>query len=182
MAKRKKRPRVLDAYRADVSRALARVLSIASLLVLLGSVLCGSSLVALHEEGVPIAFGRRPSVAFVVPAPPVSSTPWLMGLGGLALVIAGTGTAIVGLRRILADERYVILRSDGALFVRGRERRVVKWRNVEDVGHEDGALVFHCHDGTALTIGGEWGGVTVPELARRVAQVRRRALLGLTGR
>lgn len=179
MAKRKKRPRVLDAYRADVSRALGRVLALGALLVLLGSLLCGSALVALRLEGAPVLVGRRPSVTGVLPTPDVSATPWALGLGGLLLVIAGTGTAVLGLRHILAEERYVLLRSDGALFVRGKERRVVKWRNVEDVRHEDGALVFHCHDGTALSVDGQWGGVTPSELARRAGQIRRRALMGL---
>lgn len=177
--KKKRRPRVLDAYRADVSATLARVLGLAAALVLTGSIAAGSGIVSLRMDGVPVAFGRRPSVTGVVPYVPASSTAWALGALGLTLVIAGGAVAVLGLRRILREERYVLLRSDGALFVRGKARRVVKWRDVEDVRHEDGALVFHCHDGTALTIDGAWGGVSLDELARRAAQLRRRALFGL---
>ncbi len=176
----KRRPKVLDAYRADVTRKLGRALGLAALLVLGGSMLSGSALVALRMEGVPVTLGRRPATLVLLESSAPSALPWALGAAGLALVFAGITTAAVGLRRIVAEERYVLLRSDGALFVDGSARRVVKWRNVESVVHEDGQLVFVCHDGSALTIEGEWGGVALPELARRAAQVRRRALFGLT--
>ena len=171
---------MLDAYRADVTRKLGRALGLAALLVLGGSLLSGSALVALRMEGVPVSLGRRPATLGLVDSSAPSALTWALGAAGLLLVFAGIATAGIGLRRIVAEERYVLLRSDGALFVDGEERRIVKWRNVESVVHEDGQLVFQCHDGSALTIEGEWGGVALPELARRVAQVRRRALFGLT--
>lgn len=169
---------MLDWYRVDVRARLTRVLTTAALLVLLGSLACGSGIVAARLEGVPIALGRRSATVEISP-PATSSTPWLLGVLGIALVVAGAASAVLGLRRMLREERYLLLRSDGALFVRGRRRRLLKWRNVEEVVHEDGALVFRRHDGTALTIAEAWGGVSQEELARRAAQVRRRALFGL---
>ena len=180
--RRERKGRVLDAYRVDVSRALSRVLGLAATLVLLGSMATGSALVMARVEGVPITLGRRTDVGVasqhrVGTAPSATS----IGLGalGLLLVLGGAGAAMVGLRRVLREERYLLLRSDGALFVQGRRRRLVKWQDVEDVHHEGRELVFVCHDGLSLTIEERYGGVTLPELARRAASLRRKALFGL---
>jgi hypothetical protein len=175
---------VLDAYRADVSRSLARVLGAAALLVLLGSFAAGSALVEARLEGVPVMVGRRPAMIGEpardnVAAPSPSALSIALGLGGLVLVVLGAGTAILGLRHVLREERYLLLRRDGAVFVRGDVRRLVAWDRVEDVVAEDGQLVLRCHDGTALTVDERWSGVSVAELARRAARLRRRALMGL---
>lgn len=177
---RRLKPRVIDAYRADVSRVLSRVLGAAALLVLLGSFAAGSALVQARLDGGLVVVGRRPSMIGVIDeARSVSTTAWSLGLLGLVLVMSGAGTAIIGLRHVLREERYLLLRKDGAVFVRGKARRVVKWRDVEDVVSEDGQLVLRCHDGTELTVDERWSGVSVPELAKRAAQLRRRALMGL---
>jgi len=173
---------VLDAYRVDVSRALSRVIGLAAALVLLGSMATGSALVMARLEGVPISMGRRTDVAIgsqTQPGASPSASPLGLGALGLFFVLAGAGTAIVGLRRVLREERYLLLRSDGALFVQGRRRRLVKWQDVEDVRHDGRELVFVCHDGRELTIEERYGGVSLPELARRAASLRRKALFGL---
>jgi hypothetical protein len=179
--KKRKKPVVFDAYRADVSRALAWVLGIAAALVLVGSFASGSAVVAARLEGIPIFAGRNlqmeGAVAMGSPAP--SSTPFFLGVLGLCLIAGGAGTAILGLRHVLREERYLLLRKDGALFVRGNERSLVRWRDVEDVIHEDGQLVFVCHDGRALTVDERYGGVSGKDLAKRAAQLRRRAVFGL---
>ncbi len=179
--KKRKKPVVFDAYRADVSRALAWVLGVAAALVLVGSFASGSAVVAARLEGIPIFAGRNlqmeGAVAMGSPAP--SSTPFFLGVLGLCLIAGGAGTAILGLRHVLREERYLLLRKDGALFVRGNERSLVRWRDVEDVIHEDGQLVFVCHDGRALTVDERYGGVSGKDLAKRAAQLRRRAVFGL---
>lgn len=175
---------MLDAYRVDVSRALSRVLGLAAALVLVGSMATGAALVLARLEGVPITVGRRPDVAIATQAQPSvapSASPLGLGALGLLFVLGGAATAIVGLRRVLREERYLLLRSDGALFVQGRRRRLVKWQDVEDVRHEGRELVFLCHDGRALSIEERYGGVSLPELARRAALLRRKALFGLLG-
>lgn len=182
--KKRKKPVVFDAYRADVSRALAWVLGAAALLVLVGSFVSGSAVVTARLEGVPIFVGRRPhqmegATAMVAPVRAPSSTPFFLGILGLCLIAGGASTAILGLRHVLREERYLLLRKDGALFVRGNERSLVRWRDVEDVIHEDGQLVFVCHDGRALTVDERYGGVSGQDLAKRAAQLRRRAVFGL---
>lgn len=174
---------MLDAYRVDVSRALSRVLGLAAALVLIGSMITGTALVMARLEGVPIALGRRANVGLVSQAQhriSPSASPLGLGALGLLVVLGGAATAIVGLRRVLREERYLLLRSDGAVFVQGRRRRLVKWQDVEDVRHHEGReLVFHCHDGRELSIEERYGGVSLPELARRAASLRRKALFGL---
>lgn len=173
---------MLDAYRVDVSRALSRVLGLAAALVLVGSMATGAALVLARLEGVPIAVGPRADLALASqhrPSLSPSASPLGLGALGLFFVLGGAGTAIVGLRRVLREERYLLLRSDGALFVQGRRRRLVRWQDVQDVRHEGRELVFHCHDGRVLSIEERYGGVSLPELARRVASLRRKALFGL---
>lgn len=179
--KKRKKPVVFDAYRADVSRALAWVLGVAAALVLVGSFASGSAVVAARLEGIPIFAGRNLQMegAVAMGSPSPSSTPFFLGVLGLCLIAGGAGTAILGLRHVLREERYLLLRKDGALFVRGNERSLVRWRDVEDVIHEDGQLVFVCHDGRALTVDERYGGVSGKDLAKRAAQLRRRAVFGL---
>lgn len=183
--RKKKRRVVLDAYRADVSHALARVLGLAALLVVIGSFTSGSALVVARLEGMPVVLGARATmIEGAVPMVRAASTersglPTWLGVIGLLFVAGGAATAILGLRHVLREERYLLLRKDGALFVRGKDKSLVRWSDVEDVIHEDGQLVFVRHDGSALFIDESWGGVSLPELAKRAAQLRRRALFGL---
>ena len=110
------------------------------------------------------------------------ATSWLdLWPGALGLVLVATGAifAIVGLRRVLDEESYLALRSDGALFVRGGERRLVAWSDVEDVLTEHGHLVLLAHDGTKAEIDAVFSGRPIEDVVRVAREVRRKALFGL---
>lgn len=102
-----------------------------------------------------------------------------LGAAGLALVIAGGLIAIVGLRRVLAEDRYLALRTDGVYFQDGARGSLLPWEDVEAIGVDDRALVFERHDGGRWIRPERLAGIEPEALAVRAREVRRKALFGL---
>lgn len=105
------------------------------------------------------------------------------GLLGIGCVVLGGAVAIVGVTRALSEERYLALRVDGALFVDGPRRWIVRWEEVEDVRHAAGedAIVFLRRQGEPRVLALRFAGASNVEIARRAAALRRKALFGLLG-
>lgn len=183
-ARTRRRPYVAAAFRVDASHRLGRVLAAGASLVLAGSVLSAAGMLVAHGRG---PLGAVPPAARHLASPTDAlghalPTSWLElwpGIVGLALVAAGALSAILGLRRVLDEEAYLALRSDGALFVRGGERRLVRWGDVEDVRAERGHVVLVGHDGTATEIDAVYSGRPIEDVVRVARDVRRKALFGL---
>lgn len=101
-------PAILAFYRADASRTIRRVLGVGAALVTTGALVM--------------------VVSFLTRVAP----DWRMGAAtlGVACVIAGGLTTVIGMQRALADDACVVVRSDGiSLQLRGIETLVV-WPDI----------------------------------------------------
>jgi len=147
--------RVVEWYRVDIARRMLAVLVPSAALLLAGSLLA--------------------SHAFVIGDLPTSSA--MLGVGGLLLVIVGPLAAIIGLRRLLTAEDYLIVRTDGVLHHVGDRQMHVRWEDLEAVRWEPES------DGIELRGGGErfvvherFSGIRNRALAERLEEVRRKAI------
>lgn len=180
---------IVEHYRLDPSAALRRSLGWGMLIVTLGSLIVASALlVARLEAGRPLpALGSdaifRGGEVTADGAPverPVALELALVAIG-LSCITAGGAVAIVGLRRVLSEESYLALRTDGAYYRARGERDLLPWDEVEGVrwDPERRAVVFERHDGRAWVRAERFAGIEGEALAKRAAEVRRKALFGL---
>lgn len=185
--------RVVAHFRVDASARLRRALALGAVIVTVGALVMASAMVVARVHGRSTSLlARRASdglfaaevdaqgVPVAHPSAPLEAA---LGLLGLACVVLGGATTIVGLKRVLAEEAYLALRTDGAYFRRGKERSLVRWDEVEQVRWDTtlGVLRFERHDGSAWTRAERFADVDGHALARRAAEVRRKALFGLLG-
>lgn len=114
----------------------------------------------LREEGAP-----RPSalVAF-----------------GAVLCLLSPFVFAFGLRRSLDNDHYLLLRSDGIARRDDGKVTVIPWDDVEDASVDrEGRLVVHLKDDSVQVWEERFVGVTTPELAQKVKEIRRKAVWGL---
>lgn len=154
MSPKRRRPRMLEWYRADRTQRIQRVLVLASVLVMVGAVVAATAI----RWGQGLAFA------------------------GLFLVGAGGASAIFGLRREMMEERWLALRTDGLVYARGGRTRRMPWRFVDDVRVEGPTLVIVLRSGKRIEIRDRFAGTTRLALSERIAQTRRRSELGLLRR
>jgi len=106
-----------------------------------------------------------------------------MGLGlgaiGLTFMTLGGLYAILQLRRILSEEQYLALRTDGALFRDGDALSLLRWEDVESVRADGDRVVFVRHDGAEWIRAERFADTDAEALAERAAEIRRKALFGL---
>lgn len=182
---------LVEHYRLDASRALSRVLGAGAAIVTLGAFLMAVAILLPRLDArapMPVA-STGPAILRVGAVnedgtPIVSNTiGWEIGLGllGLFSIAAGAGTTIVGLRRVLTEESYLALRTDGAYFRHAKERSLLPWHEVEAVRWDAaaGAVLFVRHDGSEWARAERYAGIEGEQLAKRCAEVRRKALFGL---
>lgn len=177
---------IVEHYRLDASVALGRALGWASLIVTVGSVVMAVAILLPRLDGTHAPPGDAVFRGGEVTAEgrPVHRPVGLelaLGALGLACIATGGAVAIVGLRRVLSEESYLALRTDGAYFRCGAERALVRWDDVEEVRWDEDAreVRFERHDGTAWVRAERYAGIEGAELAKRAADVRRKALFGL---
>ncbi len=153
-------PFVVEWYRPSQRRAIVRVVLLASTLVTVGGLTLSLSLRATAGE---------PSLAAVAAV-----------LGGLA-VLAGPLVATLGLMRILVDDEYLLLRSDGVVLVRGRAQTFVAWSDLSGAmpAAEVGGVALQRTVGPPLIVRGPFDDLDPATLARRLNHVRRKALMNL---
>lgn len=194
---------IVEWFRLDASRRIVRSLALGASIMLLGSIVSAAGLVMSRGSlPHPVVAARRDSLArdpaidphtgATISGPgaasrPAGASPLLeltTGLVALGCLVGGGLTAILGLRRVLAEESYLALRHDGALFVHGDEERFVAWEDVEDVRWDAStdALLFVSHDGEAVPLVARFADVANEEIAKRARAVRRRAVFGLLPR
>ncbi|MGE0784609.1 MAG: hypothetical protein AB7S26_02900 [Sandaracinaceae bacterium] len=171
--------RIVDHFRVDTSRELFTGLAIGAVLMTLGSFVIGAALAAdLRAGGHALGLAHEAALTSGVPGRgPLGLA--MIGLG-LLLIAIGGGGAILRLNRGLRDERYLALRTDGAYLRLGERRELLCWEDTEAVRFEPGrGVVFTQHDGEEWVVAERFGGLDGPALARRAAEVRRKALFGL---
>lgn len=170
---------------------MKRSLGLGAAIVSVGALIVGIALALprLDREHPAPLWPRRAGMVVEVDASgnPIErpSKPLETGLAllGLACITAGGATTIVGLRRVLSEESYLALRTDGAYFRRGAEASLVAWDEVEEVRWDADAreLRFERHDGSAWVRPERFADIDGATLAKRAAEVRRKALFGLLG-
>lgn len=187
---------IVEHYRLDAGWRLIGALLLGSLVMTLGSLsIAGAQALTHLDQDRPVHarafYPTRPSDGLMRAGQVhADGTPvvhrWavyeaLLGVLGLGLIFVGGGAAILRLNRVLSEERYLALRTDGAYLRLGDARELLKWEQVADVrwDAEREALVFELHDGEEWIRAERYAGVDGPTLAERVRRVRRKALFGL---
>ncbi|HJL18638.1 MAG TPA: hypothetical protein RMH99_23455 [Sandaracinaceae bacterium LLY-WYZ-13_1] len=186
---------IVEHYRLDPTRQLWSALGLGSLVMAIGSLVAASALFLSRSDAERPVHARAMRMGVgdgVVRVGQVTedgapvrrgSMWWELGLGalGIASICAGGGVAIVRLNRVLREERYLALRTDGAYFQAGDERALVKWEDVATVRWDEpsAAVLFERHDGEPWRRAERYAGIDGPGLAKRAAEVRRKALFGL---
>lgn len=169
---------IVEWYRFDASRRIAKILIIAATGMAMGAV----AIARLSVSTSPYLWGR-PSAARmpVLFGFATFSDPnfWVGSFGLLLVTLAGL-VAVLGLQRVLSEENYLALRVDGALFQCGEARRFWSWADTQEIVHDPArGVVLISSSGEEWTISQRFAGVDHRELAKRAAAVRRRALFGL---
>lgn len=184
---------IVEHFRIDPSRRLIRAMVTGSLVMALGSLAVAAALAFTHLDTTRPVHGRasRPTDGLMRGAPVTADgTPierdWmiyelLLGTLGLGCIVLGGGSTIVLLNRVLREERYLALRTDGAYLRLGDERELLRWEDVGGVrwDPERRVVAFELHDGSEWTRAERYAGIDGAELARRASDVRRKALFGL---
>jgi len=151
--------RILDWYRADPAARMRRVLIIGSATLTLGGVVIAVSFLTRQPRAV-----RVDAV-----------------LAGIALVAGGAAFTSAGMQRILREDAYVAIRTDGVALRSGGRDATVLWDELErarwDAARAE--LVLERRDGAAHAVPAPFAGIDGPALAERIEHERRRAALGL---
>lgn len=150
----------------DASGQLVRVLLPAALVMAAGSVVTG------------VGFGNATLEVLM------STWYWRVPatVGGLGLVIAAGLRAIWGLRRLLSEDSYIALRTDGLVVVDpGGGTTQVAWDDLAECRLDEGgdALRLELRDGEVMRVHARFSGIEPAALARRVEHLRRRTAFGL---
>jgi hypothetical protein len=154
---------MLEYYRVDSMRRMLRALIIGPSLLAAGSVILALALVvAKHSEP-----GR-----------------WALVAVGSVCTVGGPIFLIASLHRILREEAYLALRTDGVLYHRGAERELLAWDTLEKVRWDPEASVLRLErrTGDPWLIAERFAGIDGPALAKRMEDVRRKASFGLLDR
>jgi hypothetical protein len=184
---------IVQHFRLDPSRKIKGALGIAAGLVTVGALCVAAALMIGRADPRRAALARAPRSTASAPlfrgtpvtasgAPiDVDPSPVELALlaGGILLIVSGGASAIVGLRRVMTEETYLALRTDGALYRAGRERSFVAWDEVEEVTWDGSAVLFVRHDGSAWARSERFADIDGIGLAKCAADVRRKALFGL---
>jgi hypothetical protein len=104
-------------------------------------------------------------------------------VAGFVLVAGGAIYTMIAMQRILRDETYLALRTDGiAIRLAGRET-IVGWDELSEARWDParGELVLERTDGAALSISQRFARATGPELCARISQTKRRAAMNMLG-
>jgi len=150
---------ILAHWRLDQRRGFTRVLGQGALLVAIGCAVVGAGL-----------FFRARGVGH-----------WAIPLG-VFIVAAGPLRAIIGMHRLLVVETYLAVRADALVWSAGTGAPLeLPWDALRAVAWDEAraAVVVEPREGEPLLLAQRFDGVTGPELARRLEQVRKRAALGL---
>jgi hypothetical protein len=183
--------RIVEHHRLDPSGPVRRSLGLGAAIVSVGALVVGLALALprLTGERAGSVWPQRAGAVMQVDVhgnpvePPERPLQTALALLGLACITLGGGTTIVGLRRVLSDESYLALRTDGAYFRRGPDASLIAWDDVEEVRWDAtvGAVRFERHDGSVWLRPERYADIDGATLAKRAAEIRRKALFGLLG-
>ena len=104
----------------------------------------------------------------------------LAALGGVLSTISGALVALLGMLRLLsADPIWLLVRLDGLVYHTDQEEVFVPWQGLTGARSEPPGLVLEREGGAPLLIPHRFMGTTGPELAARLLELQRQALMGV---
>jgi len=179
---------LIEWHRLDASKRIIRSLAIGATIMTLGACAAGF---AIHSGWVEHPIGRgeraRVHVRELRESTDARSSRALrelsVSLAVLACLVAGGLTALIGLMKVLGEERYLALRQDGALLVLDDTERFVSWDDLEAVRWDEtrDAVLLVPYGGDAVPVIERFADIANSELAKRAENIRRRAQFGLFG-
>jgi hypothetical protein len=165
---------IVDWYRVDNWPRMRRVLAVGPALLSLGGLVMAVSFST-----------REPGTVRAVAA-----------LVGMAIVASGAGTTLAGMYRILRDDSYLAIRTDGLAMRLGAVETLLPWAELSRarwdavlahlvlerseqpvVERGDEAIVERRE---SLIVARRFAGVGGPALAERIERARRRASMGMS--
>lgn len=179
---------LIEWHRLDASKRIIRSLAIGAAIMTLGACAAGLAIQAGWVER-PVGRGERARVHAreLRETSDARSSRALrelsVSLGVLACLVGGGLTALIGLMRVLGEERYLALREDGALLVLDDTERFVAWDDLEAVRWDEArdAVLLIPYGGDAVPVIERFADIANSELAKRAENIRRRAQFGLFG-
>lgn len=155
-------------HRVDPTARILRYLGIGAAAMSGGSVVMAGAFARLGHASLDFFADQR-----------VMFLGFVLGAVGLSFMTLGGLYAILNLKRILSEEQYLALRTDGALFRDEAELTLCRWEDVEAIRAEGDRVIFVRHDGSEWVRAERFADTDAEALARRAAEVRRKALFGL---
>lgn len=148
----------MEWYRVDPSMSVVRVLLIAAPVLLVGCLSVAFAWLATHRP-VPLRA--------------------IVGAIGAAANVGGPLYAIFGLRRILMEDAYIAMRTDGVAIRDDAGERVIAWDAIESASVKDNQLALMLRNHETTIVAQRFSGISPEQLARRVEHLRRREAMGL---
>jgi hypothetical protein len=154
--------RILDWYRADPWPRMRRLLIVGPVALSTGA------LVAAESFATHVSRDLRATAAIV----------------GLVLVASGAGVMLEGMFRILRDDAYLAIRTDGVSFHSSAPEATVPWADLARARWDEQRveLVLERKEGEPLVVPRRFARIAGEALAAKVELARRRAAMGMLGR
>jgi hypothetical protein len=147
---------IVTFYRADPAPRMRKVLVPAATLVTIGGLVMVISFLTRQRDDVRI----------------------LAACIGVVCIVTGSGSAVIGLRRLLADDWCIVVRTDGLMAQLGREETFVPWGDIERIWFDAGprAIVVDRRTGGDFRVPEQrYRGTTTEKLAKELDGMRLKA-------
>ena len=153
---------ILDWYRTDPWPRMRRLLIAGPALLSLGGLVVSVSFVTRQPESV------RSTAAVV----------------GLLLVAGGASLLLAGMFRILRDDAYLAIRTDGVVLRSESRETLIVWSELARTRWDarSAELVLERTAGQPIVVAHRFARIAGPALADKLELARRRASMGMLGR
>lgn len=177
MEDRTNHPRVIDGYRRDTRRKLLAALVPGFLVALVGAVILASGVHSMHRRDPRTAHLTAHVQPLEENLGPTLPEQGLLMVGAL-LCLASPLVLAFSLRRVVDGDDFLLLRTDGLVHQSGGRALLFPWEEVESIRHDeaDDSLVLQLTDGAEFRISEQYTGMGSRDLARRIADFRRKAM------
>jgi len=106
--------------------------------------------------------------------------PWMLS-SGMCIVIISICIACYGFFRVLSKEgTFLEVKTDGLLYKTEIEEHLYHWQLIENIEFQGGQLLIQAEGEPLLRIEQDFLGISGSQLAERLLEVQRKALLGMT--
>ena len=152
-------PHIVEWFRVDPWPRIRAVLVVGPPAVSLGGIV------------IAVSFLTRASMTMRVEA----------AAAGFVLVAGGALYGMLGMSRVLREDVYLALRTDGVALQEPRGETLVPWDDLEDARWDAarGSLVLSRAGGTEVAVARRFAGIEGPALAARILSTRRKAAMNL---